>query len=256
MILPATAEETGGLCMPCFKVEQAQPRNVVQAIEQLTDSQLQGSASFDIASKLADIIERCPDGSLSNDESALLVRSLSILDRLESLGQNNNRLLILKLMALGKLGRFDEAITEAEKQYQNAPSWHTAIGVANAYRRSGDIDRALEMFTAAADHDSKDVTALLEIGDLYLERAEWQFAIDHYERVLSRQPDQEWAIPSIHYCRYQQTGERAWLSRLEELASAPADACGVEGMLAQLTGSYSADQRRLRAQQLLEDFGT
>lgn len=254
MILPTTAEDTGGFCMPCYQGILSQPVNVISALEQLDDEQLKAMGALTVSGKLSSIAEDYPIDSPTDEDRDLLARALSILERFERQGDTSNQMIVLKLMTLGLLERYDEAIAMARGYYQRAPNWHSAIGLANAYVRNGGIDQAIEMFNTAADHDANDVTAYLEIGDLCLLRDEWRMAIEHYEKALSRQPDQPWAIPSVYYCRYRQSGEEVWLNRLQELADAPEDECGMDDLIAEMMGSYSAEYGRLRAQQLFEDL--
>ncbi len=107
------------------------------------------------------------------------------------------------------------------------------------------------MFATAADLDNKDVTALLEVGDIELEDGRSREALAAYEEALRRQKAHAWAEPSAWYCRFLLTNHERWLKKLREAASEPADECGVEGALAELFGGYSNERRRSRAAYLL-----
>src|SRR5262245_41485183 len=74
---------------------------------------------------------------------------------------------ILYPMLLGKNGRYEEALAVTEQTYRRDPNWETAVAVANAARRAGDLKRATAMFAKGAEYDLDDLTCFLEIGDIH-----------------------------------------------------------------------------------------
>lgn len=225
----------------------------LNSLERASDSQLAEAGIETVARRIGRISQEFGEfDSLDESERKQLSRALQILVRLEAVDRNGSEVpRLVKIIVLGKLGEFAAAIDEASKSYEANRTWNTAITLANTFRRAGNLHRAIEMWSVAADLDPKDVTALLEIGDSYLSMKEWVAAIKTYERAVEREPDQAWAVPSIHYCQYMVTGDRNWLRRVQRQANKKPDECGVENILAQLTGSYSSDIGIQRAQQLL-----
>lgn len=226
----------------------------LNSIERASDAELVDTGLDRMIQNIGRIVQDC-GGAETADESEriLLTQALTQLERMERLAGTSaaESVLLVKMMTLGKLGRFEEAIATSRSAYAAHPSWHTAVTVANALRRSGDRAGAIEMFALAAELDPEDVTALLEIGDTQLYQQNWVAAVAAYEQALEREPNQPWAVPSLYYGRFKLTGDPVWLQQLQECADQKPDECGIENILAQLTGSYSRDVSIQRAQQLL-----
>ncbi len=200
----------------------------------------------------ATLLGRYPEADqLTAEQQEHLQLAVRQLRRAERLLGFDEKLLVLRLTALGKLGRFAAAVREAKAAHDAHPGWHTAVAVANALRRSGRPLAAVPYFRLAARHDTRDVSALLEIGDMYLMAGDWKRAIAAYERALRRQPRHPWAEPSVAYCQYRSTGERKFLTRLRRLARSRGDACGIAEFFAGLQGDHGPSARGRRAQELL-----
>jgi tetratricopeptide (TPR) repeat protein len=190
--------------------------------------------------------------ALTTDQRALLVRVLEAIQRIVSERGQSEESLVIELMTLGKLGQFDEALRRARKAFEERPTWATAIAIGNALRRAGNSKGAAEMFAAAAELDKEDVTALLEVGDIELEAGRINEALSAYQAALAREKSHSWAEPSAWFCRFLLTGQEKWQKKLRKAASEPADECGVESALLEMFGRYSNDQRRSRAEYLLQ----
>jgi tetratricopeptide (TPR) repeat protein len=188
---------------------------------------------------------------LTDQQKEDVARAAEALERVERAFGTDEKLLAFKLMVLGKAGRIEEATRSARAEYERNPCWHTAVAVANALRRTGDRDGAVEYFRTAAGLDPRDVTALLDAGDTDLEDGKHERALESYEQALEREEDQPWAKPSAEYCRYLITGQNGPLTRLLRLAAVPPDQCGVGDALASLFGEYSEKDCRERATYLV-----
>lgn len=129
--------------------------------------------------------------------------------------------------------------------------WETAVAVANASRRAGDLERAVTMFAEGAGHDPQDVTCLLEIGDIRLDQDRWADALGAYEKTLAKDADHQWALPSAFYCRYRLGVPGQWLASLREVANQEGCTCGLEGCLTSIFGGYGSSQGIERATYLL-----
>lgn len=225
----------------------------LEFIEQASNADLADVGADAAARSVGRIVQECGEfDTLDSSERELLNRALLALDRIEAVDTTSDTPTLVRMMALGKLGEFGRAIDEGKRTYDARPSWNSAITLANALQRAGRLEDAIEMWTTAAELDPDDVTALLQVGDAHIFLEEWDAAIRAYERVTQREADQAWAVPSIHYCQYRLTGQKKWLQRVKRRAAKDPDECGVESMLAQITGSYAPDVGIQRAQQLLE----
>lgn len=183
-----------------------------------------------------------------------LAEGIEILDRAIAMLGAHEDLGVIRSMMLGKLGDAAAAIDNARAYHRRAPTWRTAATLGNALRRGGDDDGAIAAFREAAALDPEDVTSLLDAGDILLRAERWSEAARAYGDALKRERDHAWAGPSACFARYRATGDRAALAKLRTMASQPLDECGVGGILAQLTGGYSDDQRIERAKALLAEI--
>lgn len=197
-----------------------------------------------------------PYSSLTDDEKHVAKHLLERLNKLESEYGTTPLNGLLRPMLLSKNGRHAEAIEFTEQQYEQESSWMSAIALANAARRGGEIAYSIRMFAEAAIHDPEDVTCWLEIGDTHLEGNEYADALDAYEVALSKQPAHQWALPSAFYCRYQLGLEGNWLSSLHEFAHQQRCTCGLQGCLTELLGIYGTEDGIARAEYLLAKLDT
>lgn len=198
------------------------------------------------------LLKRYPEhGQLTAEQQGFLKHAVQRMKLAEKVCGFDSELHVLKLMTLGKLGRFRPAVREGTRTYAARPCWDTAIAVANACRRSGDLSGATRYLRLAAKHNRTDETSLLELGDLYLNQERWKEALAAYARALARKPGHPWAVPSVLFCRYQLEGDSKARARLRQIARASGDRCGVADFFASLSGGYSPSDRQRRAQQLL-----
>lgn len=200
----------------------------------------------------ATLLGRYPEADrLTAPQKEHLRLAVRQLRRAERLLGFDEKLHVLRLMALGKLGRFAAAVREAEAACEANPGWHTAVAAGNALRRSGRPLAAVPYFRLASRHDTKDVSALLEVGDICLNAGKWKPAITAYQRTLRRQPRDPWALPSLAFCEYRLSGDRKFLTRLRRMARARGDSCGIADFFAGLQGEHGPSSRIRRARQLL-----
>jgi tetratricopeptide (TPR) repeat protein len=182
-----------------------------------------------------------------------LAEGVDIVDRAVAVLGAHEDLGVIRSMMLGKLGEAAAAIENARAYHRRVPTWRTAATLGNALRRGGDDDGAVAAFREAAALDPADVTSLLDAGDILLRGERWAEAARAYGDALKRERDHAWAGPSACFARFRATGDRAALAELRAMAAQPLDECGVGGLLAQMTGGYSDDQRIERAKALLAE---
>lgn len=217
----------------------------------MTDAAIHESGGDDVARSVYLLIQRFPEyEELSEGQTADLETLLAVVDRADEVLTEGKKILkAVKLIMLGKMGLFERAIAESTALYEEEPDWTNAIGVANAYKRQGDAKNAIRMFIKAIEHDKEDISALLEIGDLYLEQEGFAEALGYYEKALHKDNGHPWAMPSALFCQYRLTQGEDTLAQLQGIANAEDCECGVAGILAQITGDTGAAPR---AQYLLE----
>src|SRR5688572_20115715 len=68
-----------------------------------------------------------------------------------------------------RLGSTDETLAFAQHAYQVEPAWKNAIGVANVLRDLKRIEEAAQWFRKSLEHDKTDVSAHLDMGDMFLD---------------------------------------------------------------------------------------
>jgi lipopolysaccharide biosynthesis regulator YciM len=220
-------------------------------VEEMSDSAIREGGGDVVARRVYGVIQSFPEHEqLSEGQLADLNALLALVDHAdEVLSEDKKILKAVKLIMLGKLGLFERAIAESTAIYEEEPDWTNAVGVANAYKRAGDAANAIRMFVKALEHDQEDISALLEIGDLHLERDDFSEALGFYERALHKDNQHPWAAPSALYCQYRLTKDDDNLTQLQAMAKAEDCECGVAGLLAQITGDAGAAHR---AEYLLE----
>ena len=203
----------------------------------------------DIYQEAADIPE--PYSSLSEEAKQL---AAGLLARFEEAEAEHGVLPhgdMLRPMLLSKNGRYKEALALAEQGYRRTPTWQTAIAVANAARRAGDLEHAVTMFAKGSEHDPSDVTCFLEVGDTRLEQGRWSDALASYEKALAKDARHQWALPSAFYCRHRLGVPGNWLASLREVANQEGCTCGLEGCLTAMFGGYGSGAGIARAEYLL-----
>lgn len=124
-------------------------------------------------------------------------------------------------MVARRIGDRAEALALAKQAYAIVPGWKAAIGVANALRDDGKIDDAATWFRRALGHDRSDVSAHLDLGDMFLEAGRLDEATREYESAIVKEADHPWATASLAYLRWKRNGDAA--SRLALLRMTEGD---------------------------------
>ncbi|MEZ4364912.1 MAG: tetratricopeptide repeat protein [Kofleriaceae bacterium] len=171
---------------------------------------------------LAQIAMRCPVPTPADDPRLANLQAASrIIGGLRALFPREAFLWFTGSLIGRRLGQLDLALAMAQQAYHLEPAWKNAIGVANVLRDQHKVDDAATWFKKALAHDPTDVSALLDLGDTYLDAARWSEAASTYAAALARQPEHPWALASEAYARYRATGEPA--AKLALLAQADGD---------------------------------
>jgi len=192
-----------------------------------------------------------PFSALSEEQQRIAQELLNRYEEAEAKHKTLPHAELLRPMLLSKCGRFAEALAFTEQSYRREPNWSTAVAAANAARRAGDVERAAEMFARGAEHDPKDVSCFLEIGDIRLEQDRCDEALAAYEKALHKDAAHQWALPSAFYCRHRLGLKGNWLASLREVANQEGCTCGMEGCLTAAFGGYASGDGIARAEYLL-----
>ena len=154
------------------------------------------------------IAASCPVPTPQDDpRMPTLQSSARIMAGIRQLHPREGMLWFGSSMVARRLAQPAEAQQFAQHAYQVDPSWKSAIGVANALRDAKQIDQAAQWFRKALDHDKTDVSAHLDMGDMFLDADRLDDAMREYEHAERKQPDHPWATASMYYIRWKRNGD-------------------------------------------------
>ncbi len=174
-----------------------------------------------IAVDILKIAGGCPVPTAADDPRLPSLESgARVLAAIRNVHNNEAMLWFGSSMVARRLGKPDEALAFAQHAYKIDASWNSAIGVANALRDGKQFDQAAKWFRKALDHDKDDVSAHLDLGDMFLELTRYDEALREYDLAMRKQPDHPWALASSYYTRWKQNpgdlNHRIALLRLTE----------------------------------------
>ncbi len=129
----------------------------------------------------------------------------------------------LSASLLRRLGEKDEALALARTAHAAAPSFETAVAVGSALQ---DLERpaeAIAVFREAERFRPQEESIWLSLADLYWETGDPREAARQYERVLGKEPEHPWALPSWWVVQHELTGADEWRQKLETFAASHPD---------------------------------
>lgn len=147
----------------------------------------------------------------------LIERWARLLERVAAHWERKDHLKIMLAGFWRKAGNIDKAL-EIIGALEEETNWQYLCAAGAAYRAKGDWENAIAAFSRAADLEPEENSAILDIIDCCIESEEWRNGIIWCKQVLSRDPDHEWALPSLYYCRWKKDGASKWLDKLLFLA--------------------------------------
>jgi len=169
---------------------------------------------------LLKIASSCPVPTPKDDPRLVTLESSArILAAFRALHPAEGLMWTASSMVARRLAVAGEAMGFAQQAYAIDPSWKSAIGVANALRDDKQIDDAATWFRRALGHDRTDVSAHLDMGDMFVDANRLDEATREYESALVKEADESWATASLLYLRYlrvRDPGTRLALLRLTE----------------------------------------
>jgi len=174
------------------------------AIQSMTWEQFAGGILVD----LAKIASKCPVPMAADDKRRPNVECAArIINLIRDVHGNQSFVWFTASMIGRRLGSTEDTLAMAQHAFKIEADWRSCIAVANVLRDLKRTDEAAKWFHKAIDYDKEDVSAYLDCGDMFLDAERWDDAIREYERVLKKQPDHEWAVPSIHFANFKKLGD-------------------------------------------------
>ncbi len=149
-------------------------------------------------------------------------RYVELLDAIENLRlihPRHERLAYVHVFSLRRRERFDEAVTVAREMFADSETYEWVVALGATYRDAGMLDDAAAMYERAVEIDDSDASIFLDIGDVRLEKGSVAQAIAAYESALEREPDQPWALASLAFARFRETGDPVYLDDLADRAA-------------------------------------
>lgn len=126
--------------------------------------------------------------------------------------------LILGASVLRRVGEVDLAMDWANRAFDQAPSWQTAVGKAMIHAQRNEIEEAIASYHQAMHMDPEDISVLLDLGDLLAKHERFGEALRWYDSALSREANHPWAYPSRLYVLWLQNGKDDYGLALKEFA--------------------------------------
>src|SRR6185437_13510116 len=174
------------------------------AIESMTWDQFAGGILVD----LMKIAASCPPKMDKDDPRYVNVQAAArIIGLIRNVHGNRSFVWIVASVIGRRLGANDDVLAMAQHAYKLEAAWNSATTVANVLRDLGRLDEARQWFHRAMDHDQDAVGAWLDCGDMMLDADRLDDAIAEYQRVLKKEPDHPWAVPSLRYAEYKKLGD-------------------------------------------------
>ncbi len=147
---------------------------------------------------------RFPEYNLLTAEAETRLKAYTTLfSEYHKLHEPDETSLMIHVGLLRKSGEFDHALALAEHNVQRNGGWNAIIALGLTLREKGDFAKAETTLQQAYDSDpSQGISPILEIADMYFNRADWPHALDWYNKVTAIEADNGWAHASKLYCRW------------------------------------------------------
>lgn len=106
-----------------------------------------------------------------------------------------------------RLGALADAVPLAQQGLAVEPCYLTSIGLAAALRDAARLDEAIQAFRGAHMHEPKEAAVFVDIGDIELGRERFAEAVAAYQQAVQLEPEHAWALSSMWYARFKQSGD-------------------------------------------------
>jgi tetratricopeptide (TPR) repeat protein len=111
----------------------------------------------------------------------------------KKLDENPDSLVFAALAdAYRKKGRLDEALNVCKKGLEKNPSYTSArVVLGRIYREQGKVEEGASEFKKVLELDQDNLMAHSMLGSILMEKNDYQTAIEEYQKILSLNPDDE-----------------------------------------------------------------
>lgn len=108
-----------------------------------------------------------------------------------------------QVVALKRLGHWEEAKRTSEAWYEREHSWLSGAETANVLREAGELDSAVTYYERALSHNPGDVSTLLDLGDTLLDLGRFETAARAFDEVMKSADTgaRAWAVASLAFMR-------------------------------------------------------
>lgn len=139
-------------------------------------------------------------------ETDLIEQFITLYQPFVSARTDDEESLVDKYMVMSMYKRrvndIEGAIEDAKMAYKRQPISRHATFIGLCYKQARDIENAEKYFEKGYELDQTDISPLLEMGDLLVDEQEFIRAGAYYKRALEVEPENDWALPSLLFCKY------------------------------------------------------
>lgn len=140
--------------------------------------------------------------SLTHRQGQALSFYIDVVGRVHAASGADSASIMAEIGLLRKAGRFDEALAKARVAVERDPDWRAVMALGLTLRAMGRTAEADAAFRRGLAIEPDEISASLEMADMYFNLADWPRALEEYELILRRQPGHPWAHPSAVWCRW------------------------------------------------------
>jgi len=143
------------------------------------------------AATLGRVVMEAGDPASSPSERESLEAVLPALATLAAAHPGGDVIHYMRVAALRKLGRCDEAVRLAEQWHAASPSYMSSLSLANARHRAGDIDGAVSAFEQAVAHQPGNAPVMADAAEMLAGAGRFEAALAWAERAKASDPKVE-----------------------------------------------------------------
>ena len=169
------------------------------------------------AATIARPVMDAADPAVSPGDRETLEAALPALATLAEAHPGADVIHYVRIAALRKLGRCDEAVRLAEAWHAASPSYMSALSLANARHRAEDIDGAVAAFEQAVAHQPGNAPVMADAAEMLAGAGRFEEALAWTERAKASDPKVEtssWVL--WHHLMHKLARDPAAMQKLAE----------------------------------------